>query len=84
MDMREWYLLQGVLIRVHQLGLQRRARKSVHPYQHGRQGRLARYRVRRAALAGTQVRVAWLRQRYHREGWHGLGAVSRSYDINAL
>ena len=47
-------------------GLHRRARRQRHRDQHGRQGRLARQRVRRAAVAQRQIRggvSAGLRQR---------------------
>ena len=51
---------------VHRLGLHRRARQQRHCDQHGRQGCLARQRVRRAAVAQRQIRggvSAGLRQR---------------------
>ena len=51
---------------VHRRGLHRRARRQRHCDQHGRQGRLARQRVRRAAVAQRQIRggvSAGLRQR---------------------
>ena len=51
---------------VHRLGLHRRARRQWHYDQHGRQRRLARQRVRRAAVAQRQTRggvSARLRQR---------------------
>ena len=41
---------------VHRLGLHRRARQQRHCDQHGRQGRLAGQRLRRAAVAQCQVR----------------------------
>ena len=41
---------------VHRHGLHRRARQQRHRDQHGRQGRLARQRVRRAAVAQRQIR----------------------------
>ena len=47
-------------------GLHRRARRQRHRHQHGRQGRLAGQRVRRAAVAQRQIRggvSAGLRQR---------------------
>jgi hypothetical protein len=51
---------------VHRCGLHRRARRPWHRHQHGRQGRLAGQRVRRAAVAQRQIRrglSARLRQR---------------------
>ncbi len=51
---------------VHGLGLHRHARRQRHRDQHGRQRRLARQRVRRAAVAQRQIRggvSAGLRQR---------------------
>ena len=51
---------------VHWPNLHRRARRQWHSHQHGRQRRLARQRVRRAALAQRQIRggvSARLRQR---------------------
>ena len=54
---------------VHRGGLHRRARRQRHCDQHGRQGRLARQRVRRAAVAQRQIRgglSARLRQRVGR------------------
>ena len=51
---------------VHWPGLHRRARRQRHRHQHGRQRRLARQRVRRAAVAQRQIRgglSARLRQR---------------------
>ena len=54
---------------VHRGDLHRRARRQRHCDQHGRQGRLARQRVRRAAVAQRQIRgglSARLRQRVGR------------------
>ena len=42
--------------RIHQQCLHRGPRQAWHPHQHGRQGRLARQRVRRATVAKREVR----------------------------